>query len=181
MKIIIRFTILGLICFLSLCFQQVATAQESTEDANTSEQYETMEEVVVFGNKNLRSLRIEVRDAEVAIYDMFNKINLDDRYDIHCRMEARLGTRIKQHICRPNFFYDATRDDALATLAEFQGFATSGRGADATSVVRNHNVTLEVKLREAIKENPELLKVIQEFDSVRSDYNDRRKDYFDEE
>jgi len=53
-----------------------------------------------------------VRAARVRVYDVFNALNSDDAFDVHCRREAATGRRIKRHVCRPRF-----RDDISSAAA----------------------------------------------------------------
>ncbi len=39
-------------------------------------------------------------DLENRFYDLYNQLNKDDEFDVHCRKEARLGTRIASRICK---------------------------------------------------------------------------------
>jgi len=71
---------------------------------------DTLEEIIVYGNKSLHLLREEVIHAEEAVFDSFNALNSDDAFDIHCFEEARTGTRIKRRFCVPNFVRNISSD-----------------------------------------------------------------------
>jgi hypothetical protein len=55
---------------------------------------ETIEEIVVYGNKSLVQLRLELYKAEDAVFDLFNSLNSDDEFDVHCYKEAPIGSHI---------------------------------------------------------------------------------------
>ena len=83
-----------------------ATAQEETEDAepeNISIPGLAIEEIVVYREQTLQSLRLEVYRVEEAFYDTFNAVNSDDEYDISCERRAPTGTHMKFRICEARF------------------------------------------------------------------------------
>jgi hypothetical protein len=63
---------------------------------------ETPEEVIVRGRR-LADFRIEVELARERAYDIFNEINSDDDFDVHCVLEDRTGTRMRGQVCRAQF------------------------------------------------------------------------------
>lgn len=62
-----------------------------------------IEEVIVLGSKSLFDLKLEMYRAEEALYDLFNSLNMDDDFDVHCYKEAPVGSHIKQRVCKTNF------------------------------------------------------------------------------
>jgi len=95
---------------LGMC--RIAAAQQA-EPGPT----ETIEEVVVYGNKSLSQLRRELYKAEDAVIDLFNSLNSDDEFDIRCYKEAPTGSHIKKRVCKTNYVRDligkATRRSLL--------------------------------------------------------------------
>ena len=73
---------------------------------------EDIEEFVVRGRKP-RELRTALEAARVRVYEVFNALNSDDRFDVRCRHEAATGRRMRKHICRPRF-----QDEISAAAAE---------------------------------------------------------------
>jgi hypothetical protein len=63
---------------------------------------ETPEEVIVRGRR-LADFRVEVELARERAYDIFNEINGDDDFDVHCVLEERTGTRMRGQVCRAQF------------------------------------------------------------------------------
>jgi len=39
-------------------------------------------------------------DAEEVLYDVYNSLNSDDDFDIHCYKEAPTGSKIKRRFCK---------------------------------------------------------------------------------
>lgn len=76
----------------------------------------TIEEVIVYGNRTLDSLRQEVFRAEEAFYDAFNAVNSTDEYDISCKRRAATGSRMLHRVCEARFVKDLNADLAKAIL-----------------------------------------------------------------
>jgi hypothetical protein len=60
------------------------------------------EEVVVRGRR-LTDLRFEVELAQERAYAIFNELNSDDDFDVHCRDERRHHSRATVRTCRAQF------------------------------------------------------------------------------
>jgi hypothetical protein len=75
-----------------------------------------LDEAVVKGTR-LWKLREDMVRTEEQFYKLFNELNTEDDFDVHCRMEAPLGTRLKKRICRIAFYEDAEAEAAQALLA----------------------------------------------------------------
>lgn len=116
-KIFILITIASLaVPVLAADEGQPAKSTETTATAQPVQQEEVMEEVTVIGQKQIFTLRKQIIQAEDHAFEIFNILNNDDQYDVHCRMVARTGTRIRKRMCMPNFYYDATAAEAQEFL-----------------------------------------------------------------
>jgi len=97
---------------------------DSHDDASSGD----IEELVVRGRKP-RELRTALEAARVRVYEVFNALNSDDRFDVHCRHEAATGRRMRKHVCRPEF-----KDEVLgAAGAAFQATLKEVCPADITA------------------------------------------------
>lgn len=76
----------------------------------------TLEEVIVYGDRTLNSLRLEVYRAEEAFYDAFNAVNSNDEFDISCKRRAQTGSRMVRRVCEARFVSDLNADFAQAWL-----------------------------------------------------------------
>ena len=74
---------------------------------------DTLEEIIVYGQRSLLEFRLDLYRAEVNFYDLFNSLNSDDEYDVHCYREAPTGSHIRRRICRANFEKELTGEAAL--------------------------------------------------------------------
>ena len=73
-----------------------------SEPIQVEEPAEMMEEVIVRGTKSLFELELESYRSENALYDLFNSLNSNDDFDVHCYREAPIGSCIKQRVCKTN-------------------------------------------------------------------------------
>jgi hypothetical protein len=79
------------------------------------------DEVIVRGS--IAELRRQIVIAEEAIYARFNEINSDDRFDIHCRLQPRLGSRVEERFCLSNSWREQDRNYGQAFVRMLQGEA----------------------------------------------------------
>lgn len=133
---------------------------------------EQVEEIVIVGQRTLSALRRQVEDAELQVYDVFNKLNEDRRYDIHCQMVAPIGSNIKRRRCAPQFADDAERDEALAFL--------DGRPViPAATVISEQNGVLHERMAALARANPEFLEALRAHSEARVRLTEARAAYFD--
>lgn len=136
------------------------------------------EEIIVTNPVSLIRLRAEVKEAEENMYDVFNDLNDNDRLDIHCRMEAPLGTKIKQHVCTPNYYLEAMDGEAHQFLkdAGVMGNVAPGPGA---GIIEYYNNLLEDKMKEVASQSPEFREAVNNFKELSEHYEEQRKARFD--
>ena len=108
-------TRISLLLALTLAGPANHVSAQDTEQAPT----ETIEEIVVYGDKSLNTLKQAVFRAEEVFFDLFRLLNDDEEYDIRCFYETPTGTHIKKHVCRANFV-------TAATSAAAETFKTRG-------------------------------------------------------
>jgi hypothetical protein len=120
----------GLLVLLTAASATGAAAQSaavSPSAAASRAASEQAEEIVVRGRR-LADFRIEVEQARVRAYDIFNEINSDDDFDVRCAHEQATGTRMRQQICRARF-----EDRISATAAKDYFSALRWRCGEVTA------------------------------------------------
>lgn len=131
------------------------------------------QEIIVNPQERFRTLHHRANLAERKVFELFNAINDDDYYDVHCQMEAELGTRIKKQVCRPEFIDRATAEDASAYL--------DGRSsALPVSIATRHYPELEARMRKALISNPELQEAVIDHHYLREELNENLGSFFGE-
>jgi len=142
---------------------QVASAAAATESTE-------LPEVQVMG-KRLSQMRQDIIKTEDKFFALFNELNKDDDYDVHCGNEARTGTRLKQRVCRVHYYEKAQADEARA-------FLTGDYAPPADMIALERGPEYEKKALAVINAHPELRKLIRERDALEKKYNATRKERF---
>lgn len=140
---------------LSLALTSAGMCQTAAEKTVELEYVDTLEEIIVYGDRSLHLLREDTIKAEEAVFTAFNALNGDDEFDIYCIEEARTGTRIKTRWCRANFVRNVT------SHPRHSGFIKSRRLfgpyiPDWAGVAKKHR-QLEAEMEALATEHPELL------------------------
>jgi hypothetical protein len=73
------------------------------------------DEIIIRGRRGAE-LRLEMERAENAIFARFNDINSDDRFDIVCRLEPPIGSRIDRRVCSSNDWRDKAAEHGAALI-----------------------------------------------------------------
>ena len=170
---------------LLLCLSFPASAQPAAEEQATAPQTSAPptalpEEITVTGQKQMGLLRRQIEDAEDLMYGLFNEWNDDDRYDIHCRWEAPLGTRIRQRVCRPGFVADADRAVATDFVGQVQGFAATTPPPVAAEMALHYPV-LQQNLRTVPGSSAEFADAVSRHHQLREELEQRRTTYFEDD
>lgn len=131
------------------------------------------EEVIVRGSRSLRRMRIDVGRARLDFYDLYNRLNDNDRFDMSCRMEYVLGSRIKREICMPAH---ARQAYSVAARLEAQGAGSY----DPLPDILSSNRRMAEDMAQLINANPELLEAVQRYENMLEDYRNAARDEFGE-
>ena len=132
---------------------------------------ETIEEIVVYGDKSLHSLRRAVFRAEENFFDVFSAINEDDEYDIRCFYETPSFTRIRQHVCRARFVSQATSNAAEMWRTEGPRRAI----IPASTIIDRKKKRLREIMEKLVAERPELLQALTEYTDAKQIFQSERK------
>jgi hypothetical protein len=145
----------------------LAQEEEQTPVAPT----ETIEEIVVYGDKSLATLKQVVFRTEENFFDLFSALNDDDEFDIRCFYETPTGTRIRQHVCRANFV-------TAATSAEAETWRTDGPRTPvvpAQTVIKQKRKQLQEKMELLISINPELFEALNKYTNAKQEFQTERE------
>lgn len=149
---------------LGLC--QLAFSQEVGQAP-----IETIEEIVVYADQSLHTLRLAVFKAEENFFSVFSALNIDDEYDIRCFYETPTGTRIRQHVCRAYFVTNATSAEAATVRTRGPRFPV----ARAESVIQSKKRHLRQKMETLLAEHPSLLDALIEYTNAKEVFVAERK------
>ena len=141
-----------------------AAGQENDLKPTESAQADRIEEVTVYGEKNMIRLRTEFELAQANLFVVFNAINRNDEFDVKCEYERRLGSHRRHHVCTPKF---ATRQPAH----EGAGFLVRNKRTGEVQAVTHRSIRLDKELWTEMKllleENAELRQAFLDLQSAK--------------
>ena len=165
-----------LIGFALLALSPAGIGQAPLVQAERLETEETVEEIVVIGTKPLRTMRFQMYQAEEDFLDVFNSLNSDDEFDVHCTTYAPTGSHINQRYCVANFVRRFQSDEAQRwMLDQSPSSPSSWVGFQRDPRFRAKNKQLQQEFDRLIAASPELRDVLQKFNEAQETYEAERK------
>lgn|GEM_PF-3200704 len=184
-------------CMLIWSQASSAQATDAASDARRSNLSDEVEELIVRGRKP-SDFRAALEVARVRVYDVFNDLNSDDAFDVHCRREASTGRRIKRQVCRPQFRRDISYDAARAYLSAIKdvcpGELTTQECIFGDEVATRYAAPQALSMAQAeesregpmqklfvnefarvLLENPELQQAILDYEALEQAYHESRR------
>lgn len=155
-------------------------SQSSTLAASAPEPELPIEEITVTGQRTMIALRMQISDAEDHLYELFNELNTDDRYDVHCVQVDRYFSHTKQKQCRVGYERDALKAEAdyiTATVTGMPAPALIPRSVVIAAELPNY----QAKMRELVVQNPDLLDAVIKHAQLVEELDKQQKTYFNEE
>ena len=156
-----------------------AAAQDADQSQGSGERAadigpdaEIIDEVTVLGVRELASLRADVIRAEDVVYDLYNELNDDDRYDIICKKETRIGSQIPRRVCLSRLYRDAVSEASEEVLD----------GSDVGTIGVNsarHNAILRERMAALANQHPELLAALKKRLELKKKLEQERAKKFD--
>lgn len=137
---------------LAFTLSPAAHCQQPPDRDGESDVPETVDEVIVYGEKNLVRLRIEFEQATESFWDTFNELNIDDQFDVECEHVAHLGSYRRYYECKPRF---QRKLEQQATLDMIMGGNFYNYRMEAR-LLKNKKVLLEQEVTRLLSERPEV-------------------------
>ncbi len=134
---------------------------QTASDAETNPApSEAIDEITVYGAKSLLQLRHDVYRAEEDVYAVFNSLNSDDEFDIHCYYEVPVGSHIRRRNCRANYVDMATAEEGSSIML--------GVGYVRAAVKIQHKTKLlQEELKALVVQRPEFNKALDELSAAK--------------
>ncbi len=164
--------IVASLCMFQISYSQEPAAQESGESQVILVEQETLEEIVVIGQRSLSSMRTEIIEVENKVFDIFNAVNSDNDYDVSCRRETPSFSHIPQRVCRPRFV-DRIEANTAQIYLRGDGYF------DPRAEIRHHQQILEERMRTLVEETPQLHEALREFYLTKTEFEAERKKRFE--
>ena len=176
-----------LVIVVLLLFGLVASGRGQTSQDSDVEAPAAVpqEEIIVYGDKSLRTLRFEMYDAQEKFFSVFNALNSDDDLNIECGFMQPLSVRRKYRVCAPKFSERAqaaaSAEFALGmTLASFQRRAQNYNALSSSAfphdaVARRKEKKMWQELETLLAENPEMQEALTELAKSRQIYESAKQ------
>lgn len=149
-----------LLALPGLCLMQaaatavLAAAAPGEAQAPATRAEERIEEIEVIGQRSMLQLRSELRAIENKAFALFNDLNSDDDFDVHCSRETPTGTRISHWECVPRYLVNAEAQNAQ----DFLQFGIPMKDQEQLWWENRHkHEQLNAEMKALAAENPELL------------------------
>ncbi len=141
---------------------QVAFAQEAEPEVS-KEAESTEEEVVVLGRRRLQSMRVEILQAQEYVFTIYNALNDEDDYDIHCRMRKHVGTHIQKRVCSSRII-DNARAEAEQSISRAQA------NVNLEVTIRRFEKIVKQRMREMVNEDEQLYEAMKKYYLLRTEF-----------
>lgn len=170
-----------------------AQAVDPTSNGSRADNVRDETEEIVVRGQRLSDFRFRVEAARIRVYDLFNDLNSDDAFDVHCQEEDSTGTRMRQHICRPRFKDDISNAAARAWVYGIMDACPTGSldqgcifGSPAAAALAKSRALAEeswepgmqerfaIEMARVVAANPEMQQAILDYEAVERAYEDAR-------
>lgn len=155
-----------LVCLL------LAPLADGASPADPAEQSALREEVVVEATRaKLNEIRHAMVRIEDRFYERYNELNTNDDFDVHCRREARVGTRIERRYCRAVYENKAYENEGRQGFINLQGLrdqaAPLPQGSvsppvPAIAAIEARREEFRKNMRDVVSRDPELIDLLRE-------------------
>lgn len=142
-----------------------------------------VETIDIEGIKPLRYYEKQLELAELDFYDLYNSLADEEKFKMICRRDYRVGTRIRQISCYPQYFLqryanetqDAWNNTTSKDLASkvVRNIPTYGTIEFLTAKTKKEALTYVEKL---VEEHPELLRKLLKMENARVIYEEKRNE-----
>ena len=128
---------------------------------------EPIDEITVIGEKTITAIKAQIVSADRRMYGLFNEMNMDREYDIHCRLERIYNSNRKERICQPAFEQGILEE----SWYDLSTYTDAGR---PEAELRHKREILRQKMTEYAEKNPALKKAIFERAQLQRKLRDAR-------
>lgn len=165
------------------------------------ESIQPAEEIIVNPTESFPILRRQIIEAERNLFSIYNDFNDDDDFDVLCMYENRPGSRMREHVCRPAYFWIARNGESMRMYSSVAGMfdptlgggsgynpnisadpgQAAGRGlGKGVEVLGGYNRKMEDKIKAVIEKSPEFVEAVGEYNTLSEEYRIIREERFGE-
>jgi len=124
---------------------------------------EELDEVLVLGTQ-LWKLRQNMIRTEDRFYALYNELNKNHDFDVHCHIEAPTGRIIKDRVCRVAYVENAQE-------VEVKGFLDGHSAPPADMVGQARQADFEKNFLQVVNSDPRLRKLVREREALGKKYD----------
>lgn len=161
--------ITGIVLMLALV--PVGMCQTTSVQGGNPAFSDTVEEIIVYGEKSLTRLRHEHYRAEENFFAVFNSINGDDSFDVECESVVRLVSYRRHHLCMPKFARKFEADMTARMIEEGRWDVPPHHW----TMVKKKDELLWKEIATLVLKHPELRKALTELDKAKRLYDSERQ------
>jgi hypothetical protein len=153
---------------LPIAVQAAAPAADVPQAATPADRPdEVLDEALVVGTK-LWKLRQKAVEVEDRFYALYNQLNKDQDFDVHCHIEAPTGRIIKERVCRVSYIERAQAVEVTALL--------DGHSAPPSDMVAQaRQADFEKHFLQVVNADARLRKLVREREALEKKYDEERK------
>ena len=173
---------------LALVLTSNSTYSQTNSEALNRDN-ELPKEIVVTEGLSAYQIRKQIQEAEEGVYELFNALNDDRRFEISCSTSDRANSHFSFRSCAPEFEIQATRSQAQAHFQEFRSYfanpgelspgnAPSSAALPTQIIIDRHQAEYKAKMKEMAENNPEFLNALVNYVEMKEKYT---QNYFNDE
>jgi hypothetical protein len=130
-------------------------AESGSVDTDSSAASQVMDEITVIAPKSVMAISADIRRADQMLYGIFNEMNTDREFDVHCRLEKVYASNRKARVCLPAFEYGVLEES-------WNDLSTWTDAVRPAAEIRRNREIFKQKMIDFAEQNPELKKAIYE-------------------
>jgi hypothetical protein len=169
---------------------QAAASTDGSQAGPSSNRLNDVDDEVIVRGRKLGDFRAELDAARVRVYDLFNELNSDDRFDVHCHIQDATGTRMRHQACRPQFQDDISSAAGKAWVRGIQDACggqltqecifseAANQGISAAQAVEAFQPGLQqqyaVEMARVVAKSPEMQQAMLDYEAAERAYDEAR-------
>ncbi len=123
------------------------------------------EEIIVNAPESLKGLQTRIKVAQKRMFNVFNELNDDDQFDVHCTNDKRWQSRIREQVCTPNYLKTVQEEQVQLILGQM-GMIGARKGLAGNTQIGIFNARFEEIMKAQFIANPEFREALLEYQSL---------------
>lgn len=120
---------------------------------------ETIDEVTVYGEASMSTLRARLRLIDEQFFDRYNVLNTNDEFDIVCKRETRLGSQIVRRVCLSLAERRATAEASTEVAEDFADGTNNAAMLDSPAWRKRHYRELRENIVRVMQADEDLRRI----------------------